>query len=84
MWLFLPKQTKNKIAKKLQKVALGAEANEASTLLSDMGLISAISKDNCGSLFHEELARSLCGWLLGSGSRLMKSGMASLTDVYCA
>lgn len=61
------------------------ESNEVADLLLNMGIVTAITKQSAGSLFHEELARSICGWLLGPmGAKVCIGGMVTLPDVYCA
>ncbi len=76
-----------RLAKRLQKAArTGAEGSEAGAVLADLGIVPAVTRESCGSLFHEELARSLCQFLLSPAAKaaLLRGGMASLTDVYCA
>lgn len=61
------------------------ESNEVADLLLNMGIVTAITKQSAGSLFHEELARSICGWLMGPiGANVCAGGMVTLPDVYCA
>lgn len=61
------------------------ESTEVADLLLNMGIVTAITKQSAGSLFHEELARSICGWLSGPmGSKVCVGGMVTLPDVYCA
>ena len=69
------------IARRLQKIS--AKRDEASDVLSGLGIVAPLTKENCGSRFHEELARQICEFLL-SGKLLLQSGMVSLPDVYCA
>lgn len=75
-----------KIAKKLERVknANSKEDNsELSQMMMQMGIITPITKENSGSLYHEELARQICQFLVQSQA-LMKNGMSSLSDIYCA
>lgn len=55
------------------------------SLTSRRSIVAPITKESAGSLFHEELARSICGWLAGpAGRALCPDGLVTLPDVYCA
>jgi len=54
--------------------------NEVNMIISEMGIVSPVTKETAGSLFHQELAKQLFDFLK---LPLQKDGIMSLTDVYC-
>jgi len=60
---------------------------EFRSYLLQMGIISPVTKQTAGSLYHTELSRQLSDWLLrGRGGKpgiLISTAMIPLPDVYC-
>nr|KAI3430421.1 hypothetical protein D9Q98_005016 [Chlorella vulgaris] len=70
------------------RVTRGAEAGgeeelDAETALDllNLGIVSPVTRDTAGSLYHQELARQLADFLKAPVERA--SGMMPLPDVYC-
>jgi len=57
--------------------------NEMENILQSIGMISPVTKQSAGRLFHQQLARELAD-VLSSEDRLQRiGGMITLTDLYC-
>ncbi|RYH28513.1 hypothetical protein EON65_11915 [archaeon] len=60
-----------------------AETNEMESILQSIGIVSPITKNTAGRLYHEQLARQIAD-IMHSQSRLQRlGGLISLTDLYC-
>jgi len=75
-----------KLAEKLQQLqekekTKGEQSDELRAMLISIGIVSPVTKESAGSLYHEALARQLSDWLQ---KPLEKSGgVIALTDLYC-
>lgn len=65
------------------QVSVDEEEERLSEMLSNMGMMSAITKKSSGSLYHQQLARQLADFFLQSNVIMKQGGMITLTDVYC-
>jgi len=59
------------------------EEQRLSEMLSNMGMMSAITKKSSGLLYHQQLARQISDFLIQSNFVVKQGGMVTLTDVYC-
>lgn len=59
------------------------EEQRLSEMLSNMGMMSAITKKSSGLLYHQQLARQISDFLIQSKIVVKQGGMVTLTDVYC-
>lgn len=65
------------------QATLDEEEERLSEMLSNMGMMSAITKKSSGSLYHQQLAQQLADFLIQSKIIIKQGGMVTLTDVYC-
>lgn len=65
------------------QMSVDEEEERLSEMLSNMGMMSAITKKSSGSLYHQQLARQLADFLIQSNVIMKRGGMITLTDVYC-
>jgi len=57
------------------------EDSELRSVLLSMGISSPVTKQNAGSLYHEQLSRQLADWIQRPLDKL--GGMIAMTDLYC-
>jgi len=57
------------------------ESNAFNNYLLSLGIASPVTKESTGALFHSELARQLCDFLVKPLQHV--GGNMSLADVYC-
>jgi len=58
------------------------ENSELQSVLISMGIVSPVTKENAGSLYHSQLARQLADWLEGPLGRTPGT-MLTLVDLFC-
>eukprot|EP01031_Cornospumella_fuschlensis_P034642 gene34642-41949_t len=60
-----------------------AETNEMESILQSIGIVSPITKNTAGRLYHEQLARQIADILLSQNRLQRLGGLITLTDLYC-
>jgi hypothetical protein len=65
------------------KAAADEEAQKLTELMSQMGMMSALSKKAAGSSYHQQLSRQLADFLRFKKDLMKEAGIITLTDAYC-
>jgi len=66
-----------------EKKAADEEEQKLTELLSNMGMMSALSKKAAGSLYLQQLSRQLAEFLRCNKTLMRDTGVITLTDAYC-
>lgn len=61
----------------------GKDTEKLVNMMENMGMASALSQKQSGSLYHKQLARQLVDFLRHNDKLTKSGGMITLTDVYC-
>lgn len=59
------------------------DTEKLAAMLENMGMTSALSEKQAGSMYHKQLARQLVDFLRHNDKLSKAGGMMTLTDVYC-
>jgi len=63
--------------------ASGKDTAKLAGMMENMGMTSALSEKQSGSVYHKQLARQLVDFLRHNDKLTKAGGMMTLTDVYC-